>query len=574
MKNKYRLACLTTSVLLSATAAVAQTTIADWTFDVSQPTTAGPISPEVGAGAATAVGLTSITDSGGNPSTGKSFSGPGWNVNDYWQFKVSTLGLTGISVSFDQEGSATGPGTFALQYSTDGVAFTQFGSTFSLGTSANTWRSQAIDLSSITDLNNTLNVYFRVVDASATAINGGAVGTGGTSRIDNFVVNASGFSIIDNGAPTVVLDVHNTNAYVGRTISLTVVASGSNPLSYQWYYPNLNTSLADNGHVSGSTSSTLILNNVVTNDTGNYQVVITNASGSITSSIALVTVKVPIATNIAYIRTLQDNVNWAPVDTTNLYTVQGTVTTYINETSGTANGEFYIQDDTGGIAVFVVGNNNIPDAGSLVQVTGPIGQFKGLLELSLTNSNPDHSVSILGSNPLPAPSLFNFASATDIPYMEAHEGSLIVVSNVFLGSTNTAFTANASVTMTNLSGVVFTLFINARQTDVIGQLIPAFAASITGVLGQFVAAAPFTTGYELDVNLAANIVPGTPPTIVPSIPLNIQLSGNNVVLTWEDPSFSLQAAPDLTATFTNIPAATSPYQETVDGQPKYYRLVH
>jgi hypothetical protein len=37
-------------------------------------------------------------------------------------------------------------------------------------------------------------VYFRIVDQSATtagAINGGNVGTGGTGRVDNFIVNAT-----------------------------------------------------------------------------------------------------------------------------------------------------------------------------------------------------------------------------------------------------------------------------------------------------------------------------------------------------------------------------------------------
>src|SRR5882724_12073243 len=120
MNMKSFLTCIT-AALVSAHAAFAQITIADWTFDVSQPTTYGPISPEVGSGAATAFGQTSITATGGNPSSGKSFSGPGWNVGDYWQFQVSTLGFEGISINFDQEGSATGPAQFAVEYSTDGV---------------------------------------------------------------------------------------------------------------------------------------------------------------------------------------------------------------------------------------------------------------------------------------------------------------------------------------------------------------------------------------------------------------------------------------------------------------------
>src|ERR1700744_4639548 len=152
---------LTGSILaaLSASGAFAQTTIADWTFDTTQPSTAGPYSPESGSGSATSSGVT-IALSGGNPSSGKSYSGSHWTSgSSYWQFQVSTLGVQGIGISFDQEGSATGPGQYGLQYSTDGVNFTSFGDPISLGSKATTWTSHSFDLSSITDLNNVAAVY-------------------------------------------------------------------------------------------------------------------------------------------------------------------------------------------------------------------------------------------------------------------------------------------------------------------------------------------------------------------------------------------------------------------------------
>ncbi len=43
--------------------------------------------------------------------------------------------------------------------------------------------------------------------------------------------------------------------------------------------------------------------------------------------------------------------------------------------------EFFIQDASGeGISVFVGGGTFLPAQGDSVQVTGPIGQFNGLLE--------------------------------------------------------------------------------------------------------------------------------------------------------------------------------------------------
>jgi hypothetical protein len=47
---------------------------------------------------------------------------------------------------------------------------------------------ESFDLSALSLLNNNPNVYFRIVDDSTTAINGGTVGTAGTDRIDNFTV--------------------------------------------------------------------------------------------------------------------------------------------------------------------------------------------------------------------------------------------------------------------------------------------------------------------------------------------------------------------------------------------------
>jgi hypothetical protein len=59
------------------------------------------------------------------------------------------------------------------------------------------------------------------------------------------------------------------------------------------------------------------------------------------------------------------------------------------------------------------------------------------------------------------------------------------------------------------------------------------------------------------------------------IDLNIQLAGSSVVLSWNDPAsfFSLQSAPDLNSTFTNVPGATSPYTNAITGAEQFFQLV-
>ncbi len=70
------------------------------------------------------------------------------------------------------------------------------------------------------------------------------------------------------------------NATSNATFS--VAAVGSDYLNYQWF--------KDGAAVTNATNATLSLSNVTTNQAGSYTVVITNRSGSITSSVAVLTV--------------------------------------------------------------------------------------------------------------------------------------------------------------------------------------------------------------------------------------------------------------------------------------------
>jgi hypothetical protein len=72
---------------------------------------------------------------------------------------------------------------------------------------------------------------------------------------------------------------------LGQNTSLSVVASGAAPISYQWSFSG--------SPLSGATSSTLTLTNVQTNQAGIYTALITNAYGAVTSTNAMLTVYVP-----------------------------------------------------------------------------------------------------------------------------------------------------------------------------------------------------------------------------------------------------------------------------------------
>ena len=95
------------------------------------------------------------------------------------------------------------------------------------------------------------------------------------------------------GAPVIYTDVKNPfSAFTGQSAVNSVLAYGTVPLSYQWQFYNGSTwvNLSDNGRISGSLSNILTIGNVSATDAGNYQVVVSNGSGSTTSGTATLTV--------------------------------------------------------------------------------------------------------------------------------------------------------------------------------------------------------------------------------------------------------------------------------------------
>lgn len=69
----------------------------------------------------------------------------------------------------------------------------------------------------------------------------------------------------------------------------------------------------------------------------------------------------------------------------------------------------------------------------------------------------------------------------------------------------------------------------------------------------------------------AEVLPVTTPS---PIALEIQQSGGNVILTWTNAAYSLQASPSVSGTYTNIPSATTGYSTPVSGEQRYFRLVY
>jgi sugar lactone lactonase YvrE len=125
-----------------------------------------------------------------------------------------------------------------------------------------------------------------LVVKQATATNAGGYDVIITSAWGSVTSSVAALTIVYTPgiiSPPASLDVLN-----GSNASFSVSASGTAPLSYQWQFKGVN--LTDGGGISGSATTNLLVTQATTNNAGNYAVIITNAWGSITSSVAALTI--------------------------------------------------------------------------------------------------------------------------------------------------------------------------------------------------------------------------------------------------------------------------------------------
>ncbi len=91
-------------------------------------------------------------------------------------------------------------------------------------------------------------------------------------------------------SPRIINQPQSQVGYWGKSASFGVLATGTAPLSYQWFFGT--------NQIFGATNTTLVLTNLQFTNAGRYAVVVVNSSGSITSNPAILTVN-PAGVSIA-----------------------------------------------------------------------------------------------------------------------------------------------------------------------------------------------------------------------------------------------------------------------------------
>lgn len=190
--------------------------------------------------------------------------------------------------------------------------------------------------------------------ASATSADAGSYTVTVTNVAGN--VTSSAATITVRVPPSITTQPSNVTVVAGSPFSLTVQASGTAPLSYQWFKGGTS--------IAGATSATYSVASAVANSAGSYTVRVTNIAGNVTSTAAIVTVQTP------------------PTITTqpaNLSLVTGTSGSLTVQAAGTA--PLSYQWSKGGVAIagatsssYTISSASAGDAGSYtVRVSNSIG---------------------------------------------------------------------------------------------------------------------------------------------------------------------------------------------------------
>lgn len=179
-------------------------------------------------------------------------------------------------------------------------------------------------------------------------------------------------------------------------------------------------------------------------------------------------------------------------------TVQGIVT------FEDSNNNYFIQDETAAIDIYKYGQDLGFEIGDEVQVTGKLGDYEGLIQIT-PDSEEDYSI-LSSNNDLPEPKLVTFADIKTDNY----QCQRIKVEKVYLGETS-----GYNTTITNLQGEKLVIFRMPELTDIkAGDLVDiiGFGSIHKGTYQLRVYSADDITKTELGPDTEAPVIEHTPIT--------------------------------------------------------------
>jgi len=110
--------------------------------------------------------------------------------------------------------------------------------------------------------------------------------TGITCRVSNVMgtLISNSVNLIVGILPTITTQPVSQSVNIGSSVTFSVVAAGSNPLSYQWS--------KDGTIINGATSSTYTINSVSESNSGDYNCVVSNSYGNINTNNSILNIRI------------------------------------------------------------------------------------------------------------------------------------------------------------------------------------------------------------------------------------------------------------------------------------------
>lgn len=209
-----------------------------------------------------------------------------------------------------------------------------------------------------------------------------------------------------------------------------------------------------------------------------------------------------------------------PLNINQLITVRGVVTV-ANEFGGPS----YIQDNSGGMAIFGSQFSTAVGIGDEVIVSGIVQPFSGLFEIV----NPRlHSIVSIGNVVTPVPVTASQIANDGIGGVEEYEGRLVRV-NAATVTGSGVWGANTNYPLIDPTGTTEIRIDN--NTNIVGTPIPGGVFDVIGVVGQFKQTPPFIGGYQLMPRFTSDILFTGP--IIATFPVETNIQPNSLTVQWE-----------------------------------------
>jgi hypothetical protein len=432
------------------------------------------------------------------------------------------------------------------------------------------------------------------------------------ARVYNYALSASEILTIVGGLPAAIsAQPRSISVFAGEQVKLSVAASGTPPISYQWRLNGTNVNLLPNSvNFTGANSNVLTILSQTTNEVGSYSVTVTNlySTNTLISSNAVVTIGQPNLVGRWFngSSSLADVSGYTPAGTHDGYPVGGGTYSFVSDVPAGLTGQSL--DLTSGDTGIAITNSSMLDGGYLstfdevanshITVTywakGAPGQWNPWVTKNGESAGWQFRIGEpnVDGNPVPCwtvrdNSAGNFALGAGPSWAMAGLQDDLHAAVSGAGASAVYFAVDPTIwhfyagTFNAVSGVR-NLYIDGvlrgqETNNVLYGLAKNSHVIIGGrednnnqTIGNFSAFLAYDFriyNYDLTANQILALMPGA----VPSFNGPPILNGNNLILSWS--SGTLLSATNVAGPYLAVAGATSPFTNDVTTAPQeFYRL--